>query len=476
MASISLSMAFIRFVPARAGNTPTGQFNALPHPGSSPRVRGTLGAAARGEVPDRFIPARAGNTGGQRRQVFGARGSSPRVRGTLEHRNLRPELIRFIPARAGNTVSARRHAAPAAVHPRACGEHSRHAPIVGGAGGSSPRVRGTRASLDLSMVGWRFIPARAGNTSLRPTDSPRASVHPRACGEHVRRRNRLSHAHGSSPRVRGTQHIDFDAGAHPRFIPARAGNTRHPAPQLPPPSVHPRACGEHLTAHQHAFIPHGSSPRVRGTPRCPASAAPPPPVHPRACGEHPRLDGGRVGVHGSSPRVRGTPAAERTRRGDHRFIPARAGNTSRRPGRRPARPVHPRACGEHQPAAELECRHVGSSPRVRGTPPAGPPGAPGTPVHPRACGEHESNHRLATTPPGSSPRVRGTRPRTPPSSAPTSVHPRACGEHGVLRRFTASSVGSSPRVRGTRRLRQGPDLVRRFIPARAGNTTTPRPR
>ena len=72
----------VRFIPARAGNTPTGPVTAshIPvHPrprgehysthalsgtvaGSSPPARGTHGAAPRTRLPDRFIPARAGNT------------------------------------------------------------------------------------------------------------------------------------------------------------------------------------------------------------------------------------------------------------------------------------------------------------------------------------------------------------------------------------------------------------------------------
>ena len=50
-----------------------------------------------------------------------------------------------------------------------------------------------------------------------------------------------------------------------------------------------------------------------------------------------------------------------------------------------------------------------------------------------------------------------------------SVHPRACGERKCSRMSLATAIGSSPRVRGTVE-RFGHRLVlRRFIPARAGN-------
>ena len=112
------------------------------------------------------------------------------------------------------------------------------------------------------------------------------------------------------------------------------------------------------------------------------------------------------------------------------------------------------------------------------------------PVHPRACGEHifpifgipENN--------GSSPRVRGT-PRTRQrvrsctrfiparagntsspffSSARPTVHPRACGEHSFGESPNRVLFGSSPRVRGTPVAIAETIGDERFIPARAGNT------
>ena len=111
-------------------------------------------------------------------------------------------------------------------------------------------------------------------------------------------------------------------------IPAWAGNTHDPARSRWLRSVHPRACGEHRADASDLPAAVGSSPRMRGTRRvarrcCPPrrfipahagntpAAAPPArwrPVHPRACGEH--------------------DLPEQVDDEDARFIPAHAGNTA----------------------------------------------------------------------------------------------------------------------------------------------------
>ena len=194
----------LRFIPARAGNTPTRRakcsaapvhpraggehfsfaLNALHDAGSSPRGRGTLRRVQRHEFGERFIPARAGNTcsllrgllglsvhpraGGEHCHAVGGlflvHGSSPRGRGTPPGPRRRPRRARFIPARAGNTRRSARRGWPGSVHPRAGGEHSSLTAVTAPSSGSSPRGRGThRIRLFLSAP-LRFIPARAGNT------------------------------------------------------------------------------------------------------------------------------------------------------------------------------------------------------------------------------------------------------------------------------------------------------------------------
>ena len=213
--------------------------------------------------------------------------------------------------------------------------------------GSSPRVRGTRFFSQVIPCTNRFIPARAGNTNPLAHNVPLLPVHPRACGEHSGGQHHAQRPVGSSPRVRGTQNAGRKPKPPTRFIPARAGNTSLSSSLPSSLPVHPRACGEHQVANIKGPLPYGSSPRVRGTPGrglrayrpgrfIPAragntgSCAPPPPslaVHPRACGEHEFGHGVRGHHLGSSPRVRGTRARRDARADRPRFIPARAGNT-----------------------------------------------------------------------------------------------------------------------------------------------------
>ena len=193
---------------------------------------------------------------------------------------------RFIPARAGNTEQGRIPPPPSAVHPRACGEHDEPHRGRRHHGGSSPRVRGTRRPRSPRRTRRRFIPARAGNTTGVLSRRARRTVHPRACGEHAAPSWRAAPWPGSSPRVRGTRDARRRHRLPERFIPARAGNTAARRGVPAPGAVHPRACGEHSEELTAASEGAGSSPRVRGT--------------------HPQ----------------GAPDS-----GDHRFIPARAGNT-----------------------------------------------------------------------------------------------------------------------------------------------------
>ena len=303
-----------RFIPAPAGNTrrSAGPSCAAPvhpracgeHPrstkwsahcsGSSPRLRGTRLAVLERLARFRFIPAPAGNTAVENqcvlhdavhpracgehlrdfREALHHRGSSPRLRGTPRWRSGCKPKRRFIPAPAGNTTTPRPTAAATAVHPRACGEHSKRCLRRTSSAGSSPRLRGT-----LKMAhGF----------------SPITTVHPRACGEHDFHLSPHLVLHGSSPRLRGTRRPAPIAGRWARFIPAPAGNTAHSI-------LHTRR----------------------------------PPVHPRACGEHQKHLSLRLNSNGSSPRLRGTHGVEQAEDDIARFIPAPAGNTSVRNTRPP---------------------------------------------------------------------------------------------------------------------------------------------
>ena len=362
------------------------------------------------------------------------------------------ELRRFIPARAGNTRWTRWRGVHATVHPRAGGEHGRTRCCPKTLGGSSPRGRGTHLDRHGDAHPIRFIPARAGNTTMRRArPSPRA-VHPRAGGEHPPVAAVPYAADGSSPRGRGTRTGSaFDDALH-RFIPARAGNT----------------------------LPRGRARAGRA-------------VHPRAGGEHTSAVAVAPVLIGSSPRGRGTPPSRQRRALSDRFIPARAGNTRLHPRLLSQSPVHPRAGGEHA-EGHSACQadigssprgrehrtewstssslpyQIGSSPRGRGTPWPSWPSCPRHPVHPRAGGEHRDIDIRQSTLIRFIPARAGNTGRGCGSGASSRVHPRAGGEHMPETRQWKEPFGSSPRGRGTRARREQVREVGRFIPARAGNT------
>ena len=227
------------------------------------------------------------------------------MRGALCLLRLELRRIRFIPAHAGSTIASGRHSGHDTVHPRACGEHSRSPVPTASASGSSPRMRGARFSEGLAEIGTRFIPAHAGSTmSLRPDANSRA-VHPRACGEHVEGAHIERYAIGSSPRMRGAPRCCRRRAARPWFIPAHAGSTRSAS-------------------------------------RCSSM------------------------IVGSSPRMRGARSSTKNLTVSRRFIPAHAGSTGMLHCLKTTDPVHPRACGEHNPRRTPAALENGSSPRMRG--------------------------------------------------------------------------------------------------------------
>jgi hypothetical protein len=361
--------------------------------------------------------------------------------------------------------------------------------------GSSPRARGTLHLQTRHRVGYRFIPAGAGNTSSSSIwimiYNPRGAacthrrahtaersgrrgravgtVHPRGRGEHRRVASQPSPSCGSSPRARGTPLRGRHVLHVRRFIPAGAGDTSQPGLASRVGSVHPRGRGEHIDNPKRDQIEDGSSPRARGTPGqspgarhadrfIPAGAGNTrrhtpsrdhATVHPRGRGEHCIARCVHWRSTGSSPRARGTrtPAAARPRR--LRFIPAGAGNTAWGGSARRAGSVHPRGRGEHMSIPGTVSPSSGSSPRARGTlvvelPPA-------------------LEGRFIPAGAGNTPRRRALR-------VPVSVHPRGRGEHVSGPWELMRDYGSSPRARGTRARGHRPTQAHRFIPAGAGNT------
>ena len=295
----------LRFIPACAGNSQAAypsrcwlsvhprvcgeqwpfRPSHYPRNGSSPRVRGTAGKRRGVEDERRFIPACAGNSAfniGRNRfyavhpRVCGEQtsvgqikqtevGSSPRVRGTARSKNAFADDRRFIPACAGNSPSHPGYRRRRPVHPRVCGEQSESCESSLPSAGSSPRVRGTGKSAHKSPRHLRFIPACAGNRAGTMNNQSRNAVHPRVCGEQLRRSPRPVRLDGSSPRVRGTVRISELRVHLLRFIPACAGNRITTPKSTLLWAVHPRVCGEQCRSPAARLVHAGSSPRVRGT-------------------------------------------------------------------------------------------------------------------------------------------------------------------------------------------------------------------
>ena len=376
--------------------------------GSSPRVRGTLCRRLRLRWDGRFIPACAGNSTTTRPRGR-APTVHPRVCGELaEPDRLAANRAGSSPRVRGTRLSPRWRCGVEAVHPRVCGELAPDQPLavrirrfipacagnsscraaaVPSAGGSSPRVRGTppprcpaRCSATVHPRVCGELPLMVTSTASRAGSSPRVRgtpsppkpahlqqpVHPRVCGELTYLRSKGWMVGGSSPRVRGTRASPVAAGIRRRFIPACAGNSSCGFGLKRWATVHPRVCGELVSRVRAPRTGAGSSPRVRGTrrgeqaarvnnrfiPACAGNSVAHPggaalaAVHPRVCGELVHPVRGAVRHCGSSPRVRGTPLRPAAAQFAQRFIPACAGNSSRRPTCARRWPVHPRVCGE----------------------------------------------------------------------------------------------------------------------------------
>ena len=213
-----------------------------------------------------------------------------------------------------------------------------------------------------------------------------------------------------------------------------------------------------------------------------------------------------------------------------RIIPAGAGKSHLRAGRRGLHRDHPRGCGEKGVKARTARLRAGSSPRVRGKDEIPPenrddygiiPAGAGKSLraglqakdlqdHPRGCGEKYAVQKSGVRMWGSSPRVRGkglvlcacrrelgiipagagksARPHPGvqavgiiPAGAGKSRsdrdgelylwdHPRGCGEKKEEPDTVPVAEGSSPRVRGKGGVDLGQATALRIIPAGAGKS------
>ncbi len=217
----------LRIIPAHAGQTAMGvqpRVAAADHPracganqtqghstnavaGSSPRMRGkpwlwsTCCCSAGSGL--RIIPAHAGQTGWLPHAGGLLTGSSPRMRGKPMPEFVYKGAFRIIPAHAGQTCWPARNPPSIADHPRACGANGYPPRPRWSVSGSSPRMRGKRASALMPYKRGRIIPAHAGQTPTGQTPRNTATDHPRACGANLQVVYPFHLGSGSSPRMRG---------------------------------------------------------------------------------------------------------------------------------------------------------------------------------------------------------------------------------------------------------------------------------
>ncbi len=356
--------------------------------------------------------------------------------------------------------------------------------------GSSPRMWGTLAFGVLLQLRIRFIPTHVGNTSRLSAASARRSVHPHACGEHVRSVRGLVLEAGSSPRMWGTPQDLHPVPLGQRFIPTHVGNTSPGAARFRILAVHPHACGEHLPLAVHRVHVRGSSPRMWGTLRfstrrlrlwrfIPTHVGNTDagrrtsggfPVHPHACGEHVLPRTVWVCLSGSSPRMWGTRLVPSSADNSSRFIPTHVGNTWCEKVDGNICTVHPHACGEHE--KELAEKHglTGSSPRMWGTLPRLHSSASSLRFIPTHVGNTVSRRREDVVVQRFIPTHVGNTNRSSGMHPDNAVHPHACGEHKSPSRGKPCSSGSSPRMWGTLMLWTSLMTYLRFIPTHVGNT------
>ena len=172
-----------------------------------------------------------------------------------------------------------------AVHPRLRGELFLTELIKSFHHGSSPLTRGTQVSAELDLPRVRFIPAYAGNSPCHLLKRYRNSVHPRLRGELLSRRYFSVTGNGSSPLTRGTLDGRGADIALRRFIPAYAGNSTLKNLMLDAMTVHPRLRGELHISISWCGVLTGSSPLTRGTRGSENQENDKQTVHPRLRGE-----------------------------------------------------------------------------------------------------------------------------------------------------------------------------------------------
>ncbi len=297
--------------------------------------------------------------------------------------------------------------------------------------GPSPRARGAVTGRSLARGAHGTIPACAGSSHRSKPGAWSTRDHPRVHGEQAPPPRHQQHRHGSSPRARGAVSEAYRTDFECRTIPACAGSSPAAHLQHRFPEDHPRVRGEQHSTPQVPGPSPGPSPRARGAGDRPVRRSPVGGTIPACAGsspsrsgrrtrsrDHPRVRGEQLSGaedvdagHGPSPRARGAVQRPVELATELRTIPACAGSSSLR-GRCPS-PVrdHPRVRGEQARSPTSRPRLRGPSPRARGA-----DGRLPVPVHARrtipACAGSRRRHRCRPPSPLDHPRVRGEQRQT----------------------------------------------------------------
>ena len=194
---------YVRFIPTHVGNAP------LPLPAA---------------LPISVHPHACGERPAHRHTNAGKVGSSPRMWGTQHCRLPQCRQLRFIPTHVGNATDLERFFRRFTVHPHACGERLLVRLFGGACRGSSPRMWGTLGLCRWRQTPSRFIPTHVGNAKHALRHRAAISVHPHACGERIKKPIAGDGAGGSSPRMWGTRSWNLMRCWKTRFIPTHVGN------------------------------------------------------------------------------------------------------------------------------------------------------------------------------------------------------------------------------------------------------------
>ena len=356
-------------------------------------------------------------------------------------------------------------------YPRSRGVYILTSDLMDDLPGSSPLARGLRGPIYAAHDGAGIIPARAGFTPLARAAHRRRGDHPRSRGVYDCAWVPVAPCLGSSPLARGLPGVYHYVDGSGGIIPARAGFTPAAGGARCCRADHPRSRGVYGSAPIALPAAPGSSPLARGLPARPPPRTPgariiparagftsmrvvtsaPRTDHPRSRGVYFTVDGLAGTNQGSSPLARGLRRGRRPGHDRGGIIPARAGFTSHRRGRRAPRGDHPRSRGVYMAALSLPVLINGSSPLARGLP----------------VMTSRSGSRRGIIP------ARAGFTRAGRCARPASRdHPRSRGVYAASAARAGAVVGSSPLARGLPKMADQNAGLTRIIPARAGFTVT----